>query len=265
MREQQVTAPMGLHKQAPDEFSEKKPQHLAIILQGHRAWAQKHSLSPTEAAAAGFRRFLELIDLCMTSELKRVTFCAFSADLQSTTQGQHLALLRSLVRYIAVGEQNLHRHRVRLCSEVRLPLEDAFIGRNLVNLSFQTRFNKGMLLNLLVDNPKLGCWNGPRQTHGRPESELDRVTKAVPYDAYCEPDFVIRTGGPMSVQNAMLWTTGRTALYFTDALWPDFDAPALKDALDWYGLEARQKGCELSPAQDQVPPIPCATAQGSEW
>lgn len=252
MREQEVTVPMELFRHAPGECMEKRPRHLAIILQGHRAWARKKALSPEEAAEHGFQRLLALIDFCMHSRIKRVSFCAFSEDMLSPSQGEQPALLQALVRYLAVAEQNLPLQRARFCSDVRLPSEDAFIGKHLLNLSFKTRFNKGMLLNFVVDNPKLGCWNGPRKAHGSLESELDRATKTVPMDADSEPDFVIRTGGPMSVQNAMLWYTGRTTLYFTDVQWPEFDAQALKEALDWYGLDHREKGFQRYSTCDEV-------------
>lgn len=252
MREQEVTVPMELFRHAPGEYIEKRPRHLAIILQGHRAWASKLALSPDEAAAAGFQCLLALIDVCMHSCIKRVSFCAFSEDMQSPAQGEQPALLQALVRHIVEAEQNLPLQHVRICSDVRLPYEDAFIGKHLLNLSFKTRFNKRMLLNFMVDNPRLGCWNGPQKTHGSLESDLDRATKAVPTDADSEPDFVIRTGGPMSVQNAMLWYTGRTTLYFTDMLWPEFDAQALKEALDWYGLDKREKGFQRYSTCDKV-------------
>ena len=42
-----------------------------------------------------------------------------------------------------------------------------------------------------------------------------------------EPDLFIRTGGEQRISNFLLWQLAYTELYFTDALWPDFDAAAL--------------------------------------
>ena len=39
-----------------------------------------------------------------------------------------------------------------------------------------------------------------------------------------EPDLFIRTGGEQRISNFLLWQLAYTELYFTDALWPDFDA-----------------------------------------
>ncbi len=42
-----------------------------------------------------------------------------------------------------------------------------------------------------------------------------------------EPDLFIRTGGEQRVSNFLLWQLAYTELYFTDVLWPDFDARTL--------------------------------------
>ncbi len=38
------------------------------------------------------------------------------------------------------------------------------------------------------------------------------------------PDLFIRTGGDTRISNFLLWQLAYTELWFTDALWPDFDA-----------------------------------------
>ena len=47
-----------------------------------------------------------------------------------------------------------------------------------------------------------------------------------------EPDLFIRTGGEQRISNFLLWQLAYTELYFTDMLWPDFDAAALDAAID---------------------------------
>jgi undecaprenyl diphosphate synthase len=57
-----------------------------------------------------------------------------------------------------------------------------------------------------------------------------------------DPDLLIRTGGESRISNFLLWQCAYTELYFTDALWPDFDARMLDEALDWYQRRVRRFG-----------------------
>jgi undecaprenyl diphosphate synthase len=57
-----------------------------------------------------------------------------------------------------------------------------------------------------------------------------------------EPDLFIRTGGEQRISNFLLWQLAYTELYFTDMLWPDFDATALASAIEWYRQRERRFG-----------------------
>jgi undecaprenyl diphosphate synthase len=57
-----------------------------------------------------------------------------------------------------------------------------------------------------------------------------------------EPDLFIRTGGEQRVSNFLLWQLAYTELYFTQTLWPDFDAAALDAAIASYARRERRFG-----------------------
>jgi undecaprenyl diphosphate synthase len=57
-----------------------------------------------------------------------------------------------------------------------------------------------------------------------------------------EPDLFIRTGGEQRISNFLLWQLAYTELYFTDLLWPDFDAKALQASFAWYRERERRFG-----------------------
>jgi undecaprenyl diphosphate synthase len=57
-----------------------------------------------------------------------------------------------------------------------------------------------------------------------------------------DPDVVIRTSGEQRLSNFLLWQSAYSELVFTDTLWPDFGADALRAALDEYAGRARRFG-----------------------
>jgi undecaprenyl diphosphate synthase len=63
---------------------------------------------------------------------------------------------------------------------------------------------------------------------------------------------LIRTGGEMRLSNFLLWQSAYSELYFTDVLWPDFDAAALDAALREYASRERRFGLTSGQLSDPV-------------
>ena len=57
-----------------------------------------------------------------------------------------------------------------------------------------------------------------------------------------EPDLFIRTGGEQRISNFLIWQLAYTELFFTDALWPDFNKEEFEIALEWYAGRQRRFG-----------------------
>jgi undecaprenyl diphosphate synthase len=57
-----------------------------------------------------------------------------------------------------------------------------------------------------------------------------------------EPDLFIRTGGEHRISNFLLWSLAYTELWFTDTLWPEFDAREFDRAFASYASRQRRFG-----------------------
>ena len=77
-----------------------------------------------------------------------------------------------------------------------------------------------------------------------------------------EPDLFIRTGGEQRISNFLLWQLAYTEMYFTKALWPDFDAAAFDLAIDSYQGRERRFGRTSEQLRDEE--IENSVGQASE-
>ena len=67
-----------------------------------------------------------------------------------------------------------------------------------------------------------------------------------------EPDLFIRTGGEQRVSNFLLWQMAYTEFYFTDVLWPEFDARQLDKAIQSFTCRERRFGRTSEQLQDDT-------------
>jgi undecaprenyl diphosphate synthase len=66
-------------------------------------------------------------------------------------------------------------------------------------------------------------------------------------------DLLIRTGGEQRISNFLLWGCAYAEFYFTDQLWPDFDANSLYCAIQAY--QGRQRRFGLVPDAEHDDPM----------
>ena len=57
-----------------------------------------------------------------------------------------------------------------------------------------------------------------------------------------DADLLIRTGGEQRISNFLLWNLAYAELYFTDKLWPDFNAKDFDDAIGHFANRQRRYG-----------------------
>jgi undecaprenyl diphosphate synthase len=161
-----------------------------------------------------------------------------------------VALLMQLFHVALTSEvAKLHRNGIRLRVVGDLSPFDARLRELIARGERVTEANTRLTLTVAANYG--GRWD-ILQALGRlmreqPQTLQGGVDEArlAPYLAMSyapEPDLFIRTGGEQRVSNFLLWQLAYTELYFTDTLWPDFDAAALDAAIAWYGARERRFG-----------------------
>jgi undecaprenyl diphosphate synthase len=187
------------------------------------------------------------VENCAERGIEYLTLFAFSSE-NWRRPAEEVALLMQLFQSALTNEaERLHRAHVRL----RIVGDTRRFGRNIrLAIEQAERLTAGnQRLTLTIAANYGGRWDILQALSrlladkGRPE-KMDEAALA-PYlvMSYApEPDLFIRTGGEQRISNFLLWQLAYSELYFTETLWPDFDAQALDQAIASYRGRERRFG-----------------------
>lgn len=234
------------------EHSEFCPlDHLAIIMDGNGRWAKQRNLPRIAGHQQGVEAVTCIVDDCIQRGIRFLSLFAFSSENWGRPQQEINALMELLLHFLATQRQKMLDGGIRLrvigdISRLSAPVQEALAEAEEVTA-------EGKVLTLVLALSYGGrdeIMRAARQIAqrvSRGELDLDRLdnkqfstfldTGDIP-----EPDLLIRTSGEMRISNFLLWQAAYAELYFTDVLWPDFDADELQKAIDDYLNRKRRFG-----------------------
>jgi undecaprenyl diphosphate synthase len=224
------------------------PRHVAIIMDGNGRWAKQRYLP----RVAGHRRGVEAVRAIVRASAERgvefLTLFAFSSENWRRPPDEVSFLMQLFVIALEQEVGKLHENGVRFKAIGDLERFEPELKRLVREAEALTAANQRLTLTIAANYG--GRWDvlqavnrmlreRPKLAAGFGEADL------APYLALSyapEPDLFIRTGGEQRISNFVLWQLAYTELYFTDTLWPDFDAAALDRAIVSYRERERRFG-----------------------
>ena len=225
------------------------PRHIAVIMDGNGRWAKQRHLPRFAGHKRGVEAVRGTVQACAERGVKYLTLFAFSSE-NWRRPAEEVALLMQLFHLALTSEvEKLHRNGIRLRVVGDLGRFDARMRALIEQGEGLTGGNARLTLTIAANYG--GRWDIlqalARLLRERPDLARGPIEEAhiAPYLAMSyapEPDLFIRTGGEQRVSNFLLWQLAYTELYFTDTLWPDFDAAALDAAIASYAQRERRFG-----------------------
>jgi len=225
------------------------PRHIAIIMDGNGRWASRRHLPRFAGHKRGVEAVRRVVRACAEQGVRFLTLFAFSSENWRRPAEEVELLMQIFVAALTREVRKLHRNAIRLKvvgdtsafnEKIRRLIEagERLTEEN-VGLTLTIAANYGGRWDILQALARLLREEPAVAARGVTEENLARHL-AMAYAP--EPDLFIRTGGEQRVSNFLLWQLAYTELYFTERLWPDFDAEALAEAIAWYRGRERRFG-----------------------
>ena len=220
------------------------PNHIAIVMDGNGRWANRRFLPRVAGHKQGVDALHECVKACAERGVKVLTVFAFSSENWERPADEVSGLMELLAKALArevvqLSKDGIQIHfvgeRDSLSESLKRGFEQAETATaHNSKLIFNICFNYGGRWDIVQAAAKLIA-KGLSITPASMNSEMSLAH--VP-----DPDLVIRTGGEQRLSNFLLWQAAYSELYFSDKLWPDFDAVALDEAIDEFNQRERRFG-----------------------
>lgn len=227
-------------------LSSQIPRHIAIIMDGNGRWAKKRMLPRFAGHAKGVKRVRDTIQACLDRGVAYLTLFAFSSENWRRPEEEVSRLMELFVTALEREVGKMHRNGVCLKVVGDLTRFDRRLRELIVEGEQRTAANQRLTLTVCANYG--GRWdilqasNRWLREHRGEELTEEGLTPYLAMAYAPEPDLFIRTGGEQRISNFLLWQLAYSELYFTDTLWPDFDAHALDLAIASYQQRERRFG-----------------------
>lgn len=220
--------------------------HLAIIMDGNGRWAKKRGLPRLLGHRAGVRTLEKLVYIAKDRGIRYLSVYAFSSENWTRPSMEVSGLMKLFGYYARKKLKDLKRESVRVRFAGKRDGLPDFVTQAMDRAEEETSSCSSIDL--------IACFN-----YGGRQEILDSVNRFIaenpgePLDeehlrGYMyipnlpDPDLIVRTSGELRLSNFWLWQSSYSELYFTDVLWPDFNAQVLDRAIESYETRDRRYG-----------------------
>ena len=256
---------MRFHRTTPVPVKPAVPRHIAIVMDGNGRWANRRFMPRFIGHKHGVDALVQTVQACADRGVEYLTVFAFSSENWKRPEEEVTGLMGLVLVAVSRYLQKLAAEGVRIrivgdrgavSDKVRAAWDEAEAAtRHNTRITLSVAFNYG------------GRWDIVQACRraiaaGTPAAELseERLGEFMSLAHAPDPDLFIRTGGEVRISNFLLWQVAYAELFFTDCLWPDFDAGELDRAIAAFASRDRRFGSVESVS---VPaPVPLRVTSG---
>ena len=237
---------------------EKRPRHIAIIMDGNGRWAQQQDLPRIRGHQQGATQVRLVTEECCRLGIEQLTLYCLSSENWKRPEEELEFLMFLLSQYMIEERQTMVENNIRLKiigSRDRIPAD----VQKEMDISLKlTAENTGTTLCLAINyGGRAEIVDAVRRICGEVQSgsmTIDNIDEQLVSDrlytaGMTDPDLLIRTAGEMRISNYLLWQISYAEMWVTDKMWPEFCESDLMQAIvDFSKRRRRFGGLDKDPA-----------------
>lgn len=207
-------------------MSQHLPNHIGIIPDGNRRWAQRNGLNKEDGYDYGIKPGFELYKECIELGIKEITFYGFTQDNTKRPAAQTKAFQQACVDSV-----------LRLCEyDANLLVvgntDSPLFPKELLPYTKRTSFGKGLInVNFLVNYG----WNWDlNYSSNISKKNKVSISSRIASSDISRIDLIIRWGGRRRLSGFLPVQSIYADFYIIEDMWPDFKLEHLYESLDWY-------------------------------
>ena len=234
-------------------LNSKPPNHLAIIMDGNRRFAQELGLGHMEGHMEGRNKLEEVLNWCLEIDIKILTVYAFSTENVRRDVDEVDGLMQIFEKsfYRAAEDDRVTKNKLRIKVLGQTEMLPENVQKAIRYAEEKTKHHDQYTLNLAV------AYGGREEilrairkiAHDVKAGELEPheidhefFSKQLYTAELPDPDLILRTSGEERISNFLLWQLAYSELYFTDVYWPGFRKIDFLRAIREYQRRARRYG-----------------------
>ncbi|HQU45804.1 MAG TPA: isoprenyl transferase [Pirellulales bacterium] len=230
---------------------DKRPRHIAIIMDGNGRWAQRRGLPRIEGHRRGVASVRCVSEECARLGVEQLTLYCLSSENWKRPKRELDLLMHLLEQYLIEERTTLINENIRLSVIGRREgLPDSVLGEmdKTIELS---RHHGGLQLCLAINYggraEMVDAVRSIAQAARAGTLDADDVDETTIADhlytaGMSDPDLLIRTAGEMRISNFLLWQISYAELWVTEHCWPEFRESDLHAAIRDFAARDRRFG-----------------------
>jgi undecaprenyl diphosphate synthase len=234
-----------------DVPQEKRPRHIAIIMDGNGRWAQRRGLPRIEGHRRGVASVRCATEVAARLGIGQLTLYCLSSENWKRPRRELDLLMHLLEQYLIEERTTLAKQNIRLrVIGRREGLPDSVLHEMDKTIELSSD-NAGLQLCLAINYGGRGevadavraIARGVREGKLAPDEITEDTIGEHLYTAgMSDPDLLIRTAGELRISNFLLWQISYAELWVTEHCWPEFRESDLQTAIRDFAARDRRFG-----------------------